>query len=327
MRMDGVLRTALFFTLTGAAWGQIGGPVLGYLPDGGSLRTMYGLPAAGAVGAALNTGRALTVSAVSPSQNFALGVAADTGELLLVIPSAGGSVAAVSSVSGAAAGASRIVLSPDGTAAAAWFSSTGYIQVIRGLPGSPAVREINASFLGANPAALAVSDDGWWVAGAWAQGLYAFGPWGQLTALPAEGAVTALSFFHRRADIAVATATQAVTIVDIGGSAVPTVVWSIPADPAQPAAPASSALGMGVSFDNNSVVMTSSSGGLVTINLAAGTSARADCGCVPAGIFGLGGSVFRISGLNSGAVKVFDTATGDVWFVPLAATSTVGGHQ
>ena len=326
MRMTVMLPTVFFFTLASAAWGQIGGPVLGYLPDGASIRTLYGLPASGAVGTALNTGRALALSAVSPSQNFALGVAADTGELLLIIPSADGSAAAVSSVSGAAAGANRIVLSPDGSAAASWFSSTGHIQVISGLPGSPAVSDIDASFLGADPAALAVSDDGQWVAGAWAQGLYAFGPWGQVTVLPADAPATALSFLHRRADVALATATQAIMISDIGGSAVPAVLWSTPADPALPAAPTGSLLGIGVSFDNNRVVLAWSSGGLVTASLAAGTSARADCGCAPAGVFGLGGSVFRLTGLNSGAVKVFDSATGDVWFVPLAAPSADGGQ-
>jgi hypothetical protein len=324
--MNGMLRTALFFTLASAAWGQIGGPVLGYLPDGGSIRTIYGLPASGAVGTALNTGRALTLSAVSPSQNFALGVAADTGELLLVIPSANGSAAAVSPVSGVGAGASRIVLSPDGSAAASWYSSSGHIQVISGLPDWPAVSDIDASFLGADPAALAVSDDGQWVAGAWTQGLYAFGPWGQVTVLPADGPATALSFFHRRTDIALATATQAIMVTDIGGSSVPTVLWSVPVDPAQPAAPPGSVLGVGVSFDNNRVVMAWGSGGMVSVNLAAGTSASADCGCAPAGIFGLGGSVFRLTGLNSGAVKLFDSATGDFWFVPLAAPSTDGGQ-
>lgn len=327
MRMNVMLRTALFFTLASAAWGQIGGPVLGYLPEGNSIRTMYGLPAAGAVGAALNTGRALTLSAVSPNQNFALGVAADTGELLLVIPSADGSVATVSSVSDAAAGASRIVLSPDGSAAASWFSSSGHIQVISGLPGSAAVRDIDASFLGAAPTALAVSDDGQWVAGAWTQGLYVFGPVGQVsvlnTLLNPDAPVTALSFFHRRADIALATATQAITIADIGGGAVPTIVWGIP----DAGAPAGSLLGIGVSFDNNSLVMAWDSGGLITVNVAAGTSAGADCGCAPAGIFGLGGSVFRLTGLNSGALKVFDAATGEVWFVPLAASSADGGQQ
>lgn len=330
MRINVMLRTALCFTLASAAWGQVGGPVLGYLPDGNSIRTMYGLPAAGIVGAALNTGRALALSAVSPSQNFALGVAADSGELLLVAPSADGSTAAVSSVIGAAGGASRIVLSPDGSAAATWFSSTEHIQVITGLPGSPAVLDIDASFLGTDPTSLAVSDDGQWVAGVWTQGLYAFGPMGQVTVLSVDAPVLALSFFHRRADIALATATQAITIADIGGGAVPTVVWSIPmrrAERAEPAARAASVLGVGVSFDNNSVVMVWSSGGLVTVNLAAGTSARAGCGCAPAGIFGLGDSVFRLTGLNSGALIVFDAATGNVWFVPQADVSADGGQQ
>jgi hypothetical protein len=321
--MNVMLRTALIFFLASAAWGQISGPVLGYLPEGDSIRTMYGLPAAGAVGAALNTGRALTLSAVSPNQNFALSVAADTGELLLVIPSADGSAAAVSPVSGAAAGASGIVLSPDGSAAALWFSSSGHIQVINGLPGYAAVRDVDASFLRADPAALAVSDDGQWVAGAWTQGLYAFGPAGQVTVLPVDAPVTALSFFHRRTDIALATGTQAITIADIGGIALPAVVWSMPAD----AAPGGSLLGVGVSFDNNSIVMAWDSGSLVTVNLAAGSSTSANCGCAPAGTFSLGGSVFRLTGLNSGALKVFDSATGDVWFVPLAASSADGGQQ
>jgi hypothetical protein len=323
MRINVMLRTALFCALASAAWGQLGGPVLGYLPDGNSIRTMYGLPAAGAVGSALNAGRALTVSVVSPSQNFALGVAADTGELLLLIPSADGSAAAVSSVNGAAAGASGVVLSPDGSAAASWFSSTGHIQVVNGLPDSAAVLDIDASFLGAAPTALAVSDDGQWVTGAWTQGLYVFGPMGQVTMLPVDAPVTALSFFHRRADIVLVTATQTITISDIGGAALPAMIWSTP----DTGAPTGSLLGIGVSFDNNSVVMAWDSGGLITVNLAAGTSAGADCGCAPAGIFGLGGSVFRLTGLNAGALKVFDSATGGVWFVPLAASSADGGAQ
>jgi hypothetical protein len=323
MRINVMLRTALFCALASAAWGQLSVPVLGYLPEGDSIRTIYGLPAAGAVGAPLNTGRALTLSVASPSQNFALGVAADTGELLLLIPSTDGSATAVSSVSGAAAGASSVVLSPDGSAAASWFSSTGHIQVVNGLPNSAAVRDIDASFLGAAPTALAVSDDGQWVAGAWTQGLYVFGPMSQVTVLPVDAPATALSFFHRRADIALATATQTITITDIGGSAVSTVVWSIP----DTGAPAGSLLGIGVSFDNNTLVMAWDSGALLTTNLAAGTSAGADCACAPAGIFGLGGSVFRLTGLNAGALKVFDSATGDVWFVPLAASSADGGAQ
>ena len=322
MRTNVMLRTALFLALASAARAQLGGPVLGYLPDGDSLRTMYGLPAAGAVGAALNTGRAFAVSAVSPSQNFALGVAADTGELLLVVPGADGS-AAVSPVGGAAAGASSIVLSPSGSAAAVWLPSLRHAQVIGGLPGSSAVREIDASFLNADPATLAVSDDAQWFVGSWAQGLYAFGPDGQVVQLPVYASVQALSFFHRSATLFVATATQAGTIADIGGSGMATVVWSAP----ETGAPAGALAGAGVSFDNASAVLAWSSGALVTVNLATDASATADCGCAPAGLFGLGGSVFRLTGLDSGALKVFDAATGEMWFVPRAASSADGGQQ
>jgi hypothetical protein len=286
---------------------------------------MYGIPSAGAVGSALSTGRALAFPAVSPSQNFAIGVAADTGELLILIPSADGSAATVSSLTGVAAGANRIVLSPDGSAAAAWFSSTGHLQVISGLPASPSVVDIDASFLGADPAALSVSDDGQWVVGVWAQGVYAFGGAGQVITLPVDTPV-ALSFFHRRADLALATATQMIMISDIGGAAVPAVLWSAPVDPAQPA-PAGSMLGAGVSFDNNSVVTVWDSGALVTSNLVTGASTSADCGCAPTGIFGLGGSAFRLTGLSSGALKVFNSATGEVSYVPLAASSAAGGQQ
>jgi len=74
-------------------------------------------------------------------------------------------------------------------------------------------------------------------------------------------------------------------------------------------------------------VMAWDSGGVVTTYLAAGTSTGANCGCTPAGIFGLGDSVFRLTGLNSGALKVFDAATGNVWFVPQADVGADGGQQ
>jgi hypothetical protein len=50
---DAILRASCFFALAGAAWAQIRGPVMGYLPDGGTLRTMSGIPPAGSVGGAI----------------------------------------------------------------------------------------------------------------------------------------------------------------------------------------------------------------------------------------------------------------------------------
>jgi hypothetical protein len=315
----------VFFALTSAAFGQLRGPVLGYVPDGSSLRAMHGIPAAGAVGDALSAGRHLALVEVSPSQTLALATASDTGELLVLTPNADDSGLLTASVSGATAGANKIVFSPSGTAAALWFSSTGHIQILQGLASAPTVRDLDASFVGGDPAALAVSDDGQWAIGAWSNKVYAFGPNSQVNVLPVDGGAQALCFFHSKAAVAVFTPTQIVTISDLAGSTVPTVLWSQSAAAAASSAPI--AAGLAVSFDNAHLTVAGSTGALFTFDLATGAGVAADCGCAPTGLSGLGGSVVRLTGVNAGAVKVFDAATNEVWFVPLAAPAVNGGQQ
>jgi hypothetical protein len=314
----------IFFALAGAACAQLRGPLLGYVPDGGSIRAMYGIPAAGAVGSVLDAGRQLTLVAVSPTQTFALATA-NTGVLLLLTPNANGSAVSVAPVAGAAAGSDRIVFSPNGGIAALWYQ--GHIQIISGLPSNPVTRVVDASFLTGAPSALAVSDDGQWTAGAWPEGVYAFGPQNQVITLPVEGLPEALCFFHSKADVAVITATQVVTIADIGGAATPTVLWSKPPDPPDSTAPVQVAVGLATSFDNRHLTVTGNLGGLFTFDLASGASYGNDCGCSPTGLFGLGGSLFRLTGLKDNAVQVFDAATNELWFVPLASPVTEAAAQ
>ena len=202
MRRTNLLRVVIFGALTVGASAQVRGPVMGYLPDNGALRTLYGIPAAGWVGDAVTPDRPLSHIEMSPDQSRALAIAADTGALMLLTPATGVTV----HVNGAASGADRIVFSPSGTAAALWFSAGGHMQVVSGLAATPAVRDIDASFLGGDPAGLAVSDDGQWVAGAWSSSVYAFGPDGRASVLPVAGPAEALCFFHGRADVAVITA-------------------------------------------------------------------------------------------------------------------------
>ena len=320
----------VFFALIGAAFGQVTpgqlrGPVMGYIPDGSSLRALRGIPAAGSVGGALSVGRDLALFEISPSQTVALGTASDTGELLLLTPDDEGALVRAVAVSGSAPGASRIVFSPSGTAAALWFASTGHIQVLESVSSTPVVRDIDASYLGGYPAAFAVSDDSQWIAVAWTSKVYAFGPNSQVNALPVDGAAQALSFFHNKPNIAVFTPTEVVTIADIGGSATPTVLWSQSAEAAAAGNPV--AAGLAVSFDNSRLTVAGSTGALFTFNLATGAGIAADCGCTPTGLAGLGGSLFRLNGANAEAVKVFDAATNEVWFVPLATSPAVGGQQ
>jgi len=147
------------FAVSGVALGQVGAPVLGYVPDGSSLRQIHGIAAAGLVEIGLSVGRDLALMEVSPSQTLALATASNTGELLVLTPSVNGSNIQVSSVNRASSGANRIVFSPGGTAAALWFSSTGHLQIVTGLSASPSVPDTDAPFLRADPGALAVSDD------------------------------------------------------------------------------------------------------------------------------------------------------------------------
>ncbi|HSR09099.1 MAG TPA: hypothetical protein VLM42_18285 [Bryobacteraceae bacterium] len=326
MRRTNLLRIVIFGVLAVGASAQVGGPVMGYLPDNGALRTLYGIPASGWVGDAIGPDRALSLIEMSPDQSRALAIAADTGALMLLTPATG----VTAHVNGAASGADRIVFSPSGTAAALWFPANNHVQVVSGLAAAPSVRDIDASFLGGDPLGLAVSDDGQWVAGAWSSNVYAFGPAGDAAALPVAGLAEALCFFHGRADVAVITASQVVIVSDIGGAVVPNVIYTKPGDSAS-GAPVEVAVGFAVSFDNRYLAIAGNLGSLATFDLTAGSSAGGNCNCTPSGLAGMGGSLFRVTGVNDGALKVFDASTNDVWFLPLAApvtaSATAGGQQ
>ena len=315
---DAMLRASCFLALAGAAWAQIQGPVMGYLPDGGTLRTMSGIPAAGSVGVAITPGGAFSRIEVSPDQTQALAVAADTGAVMLYTIGSGVSVA----VQGVASAADRIVFSPSGTAAGLWFSSTRHFQLLNRLAANPAIRDIDFSFTLSDPTSLAVSDDGQWMVGAWPFSTYAVGPSGYAIVLPVEGAAEAVCFFHGRNDVAAITASQVSLITDIAGAIAPNVIWTKPNDP-PPADPATAppvqiAVGLATSFDNRYLSVAGNLGALSTFDLAAGTSVGLNCACEPASLYGMGGALFRLTSLTDGVVKVFDASTNEDWFVPLA---------
>lgn len=321
-----MLPTLTFLAVTGVAFGQLTGPVLGYLPDSSSLRAINGIAASASVGPAVTAALNLELLQTAPNQPLALATAHQTGAALLVTPSPDGVSLQVAPINGAAAGATQIVFSPDGTAAGLWVSSTGHLQILTGLTSTPAVRDIDASFLGGDPSAFAVSDDGQWAIGSWSAKIYAFGPDKQVNVLPVEGAAEALNFLHAKNDVAIITATQVVTIADIAGGAVPTVVWSLPAG-TTPSPNAPVAVGIAASADNSLLAIAANNGGLFTLNLATGAGTPANCECQPVGLFGLGAGVFRLTGINAGSLKIFDAATNDVWFVPVAAPAVAGGQQ
>jgi hypothetical protein len=278
---------------------------------------MYGIPGSGTVGPAMSVAQTFNKAAVSPRGAFAL-ASTDSGAVL-ALSSVDGKSLVAAPVQDAIAG--DIQFSPNG--AAALISNGGHLQVIGGLPAFPMVwRTLDVSFLG-GPSALAVSDDAHWVAGVFGGLVYALGSSGQVIALPAPAGVTALTFFHGSDDLAVTTASRILKISEIGGSPAASKIFGNASDPVPSEAP----IALALTSDNARVVVLEPDGGIAQVDSASGAVINETrCDCTPQGLFGLGGSVFRLNGLAGGSVKVYDTASGNVWFVPLALAGAKGGQ-
>jgi len=305
--------------LAGSAMAQIGPPMLGYLPDGGTMRAMTGIAASASIGPLLGGGAwSFSQVVVAPNSSFVLASLA-SGDVAVVTVASDGVTLQPAVIAGAMAG--NLQLSPNGSAAL--ISNSGQLQVITGLPGSPTVQPaINAAYLGSS-SALAVSDDGQWIAGVFGGAVYALGGGGQAIPLPAPSGVTALTFFHGTDDLAVTTAVQIFEISNIATTPTISTIFGSANTPAPPESP----IALALTADNSTVVLMEPDGGIGQVVLASGAVSVAHCGCSPAGLIGLGGPVFRLSSLAGGSVKVYDAASGNVLFVPLAPADTQGGQQ
>lgn len=294
------MKTIVLFVTAASAFAQVAGPTLGLVADGTRIRTMYGMAAAGAVGPALASG--LSNIAIAPVQNYAIATNAD-GAAVMVLASG-----SISAIAGTAANASRIAISPSGTAAGLWIPSDSHFEVVTGLPGAPAVREVDASAFGL-PVAFAVSDDGH-VAASFASGAEMFGTDGSAAALAIEGRVVAFAFFGQSTNLAAMTATAVSTVVN--GTATALYQASAAKQPA-----IRSAFGVAASADGRFIVATMGDAGLVSITVASGTATKLDCGCNPAGVFPIGGTVFRLTNtLANGGVELLDASSGTFLDVP-----------
>jgi hypothetical protein len=313
--MKNLFLTAL---LAATAMAQISAPRLGLLPDSGAIRAMNGIAGSGSIGPLLGGGQTFGSVAVAPSGEFALATTAD-GNAAVVTVAADGVSLQTDVIAGAIAG--DVQLSPNGRAGL--IASGGQLQVVTGLPGSASAQApVNAAYLGA-ASALAVSDDGQWVAGVFDGAVFVLGSDGQAIALPVPAGVSALTFFHGSDDLAVTTAVQILKISDVGGTPTASTIFGSADTPPPPEAP----IALELTADNGTIVLIEPDGGIGQVVLATGAVSTAQCGCAPQGLAGLGGSVFRLSSLDGGAVKIYDAASGNVLFVPLAASATEGGQQ
>ncbi len=287
-----------------SALAQVGAPQLGWVPDGTRIRPVYGIPAAAAVGGPILPDQEFSKIASSPARNFVLVAAADSGAVSIYTPDRG-----LRALDGAGASPDLIALSPRGSSAVLWFSSN-QAQVITGLPDAPVLRQVDASFLGSTLGALALSDDGAWLSGIWPQGAYAFGPGGEVNRLPMEN-ITAIAFFQGSHDLAAAGASGLQRVTGIEGFAIVSNLLMSEDSSLQPVAIAAAS-------NNRAVLIADNSGAITTVDVATGTATTSDCGCQPAGIFGMGPSTFRLTGLEGGSFKMFDTVLGEILFAPVA---------
>ncbi len=251
-----------------AGWGQVGAPLLGYVPEAGQIVPVNGIAAAASAGPALDFGGTFLQMAISPRHDFMLASAA-SGTVLIAYPSGMTAAGTTAAVAGTSTFPSSITLSPTGAAAVLWFASSQTIQIVSGLPAAPVVRTVNAGFLsgasgagagasGDAPSTFAVSDDGAWAAGAWPSGVWAFGPNGEVRSVFSSDRVFAMTFFTGLENLAVATGSGVYSIADVGGSASVSTVF---------AAPALTPTGLAVSSDNSTLVLSDRHGGIYSIRL------------------------------------------------------------
>jgi hypothetical protein len=325
------MRTFILFSfLTSAAFAQTGtltAPFLGYVPEGSHLRPMYGLPAAGAIGAAIE-GPDFSHIAVPPQQYFAVVSRADTGQVMVAQEVLTGGYA-LTAIPGASANPDIIAMSPGGASAALWIPATGHLQIATSLQTTPTLRDIDASFLNASPLAIAVTDDGQWAIVVVSYGIYAFGPGGQMVPLQTDPGVVALAFFHNSHNLALATPARATSIADVGGANQFSILNDYSAQSLSPRA-------IALSFDNQHAVVADATGKLVNISVSTGAASTANCACSPTGLYGITDAVFRLNGTTpagtsrsgpSPDLKLFDAAAGSVWIVPPALSESKGARQ
>jgi hypothetical protein len=289
------VRFVVALALAAAASAQVTGPLLGWLPSGTQVRPINGFPAAATLGRPVDAGHELSHIAVSPGQNYVLASEARTGEVLLVIPGISATVLDTP------VKPDQIVVSPRGESAALWFSNSGQLEILSGLPAAPAMHAIDASFLKTTQA-IAVSDGGQWIAAASSAGVFEWGPDGVPRQIYSGSDAAALAFFTGSTDLAIATFAQ---LLSVSGSAT-SILYQGTFSPA----------GLAASFDHRKIVVADRNGTIYSIDGQARTASILDCECRPSGVFGLGGDLFRLTTSSIDAIKLFDASAGAVLAVP-----------
>ncbi len=310
----------------------IQGPVLGYVFESAtqSLRPILGIAGSSHLGNPISLGLSLHTGVIAPGQDCLLGVDGN-GEVRLIDLRAG--ALTVGSLTGADRGADQIVFSPSGRSAALYDRDNRQVQLVRGLPEGPQVRErVSLSSLPGVLTALAVNDEGTWLLAAVSEqsggSLHSVAAAGGTNYLAPAGSVSGVAFFPGSNDALVADhgRNEVVLLRNVSSGAQAQVLASERDGLRGPVAVAASADG------TRAFAALGAARQVASLPLQGGVASFLACECTPTALDRMrGANVFRMTETAGQAVFLLDASSTDpkIWFVPpggaaaLPATDTV----
>lgn len=293
---------------------QIAGPVSGYVFDRAArgLRPILGIPGASIIGNPVDFGLEVSAAYVAPRQDAAFVTAAD-GTFHLFRIGAGKATELI--LNGLTGAPDRVVFSPSGMAAALYAG--GAVQIVNGLPDSPAIAGgLDATAAGL-PGSIALSDDGAILLLASGNSVELFGGSGDLGKLTDAASAALVAFAPGRHDAAVVDPTGAgVVLFRNLAAASDSQVVAAPDDTIQ------SASALAFSADGSRLLLANSASQSVTaFDLTAGGRSAIACSCSPSTLVRVG-DLFRLNDLGSEPLWLLDAQPDAprVLFVPAVST-------
>jgi hypothetical protein len=304
---------ALLATLAGIACcppahaQQVQGGSIGFVldPAVAAVRPLGGVPGAGMIGDPVELGAGIVSLAVSPKQDYYIAVTA-AGSALYWQRATG----TVQPLPNLPAGASQVVLSPEGGSALFVFPATSQIRVMTGLPGAP-VPGMSGSLTDLlNPANLfAVSDDGAQalvsessVAGNPSPSVAVFTANGVPGLIALAGPATAIAFLSNSHDALLSSALESVLIRNAAAQ-----TSRIALNPA-----VNGSIGAVASSDGSTGYFVNAGGMVSSLPLASALSQPGsfNCQCAPTGIYRTAATgVYRLNEISSGPISLFDASS------------------
>ena len=303
----------LFFSLGSAypAESGITGSILGYLFDPATgVQPILGIPGAATIGQPLILQTAISRVSLSLWQSYALAIAPEDSNLLLIRLADPASVAPLAIP---IAGSGLIAFSPSGSTAAIHDRDRNRILVVSGLPeGATLANEIDLSSFSGTIESIALNDSAASVLLGFSDSVVAIGADGHIAPVELVGHAGGMTFLYNSSDAIVAdTSSSKVYLLRnvTGATDASVLLGDFP-----------EAAAVAVSKDNKRAFVASSlTGSISEIELSSGSVTSASCPCRPSTLAPLNGNaVFRLTEPNGSAVWLLDgdSQQSRTFFVP-----------